>query len=197
MNLHELGLFIAHWLKLQVGTDVAILVRANDRRPQSWCLAGPHGAQRAQTAAVQVMQAQAEAGYDKTDYFLYTTTPPTAMCLGMAKRCHVKALVFLTGKHILYSTPEDVAQLPRPLSQTMKDMLAGMWVNEEPWKKIAAYRAKFAGPSIVATLYNGNVRAWNSWIEQLSMISEVGFVWLTLPDRCQLQPVKPPSFSGN
>lgn len=197
MNIHELGLFIAHWLKLHTRNDVAILVRTNDRRPQSWCQAGAHGARRAQSAAVQLMQAQAEASYDKTDYYLYTTAAPTAMCLGMAKRCHIVGLVFLSGKHILYNTPDDAGQPPRPLTQAMKEMIAGTWVVEEPWKQIAAYRARFAGPSIVATLHNGNARAWDAWIEQLGTVREVAFVWLTLPDNRQLKPVKAPSFAGN
>jgi hypothetical protein len=194
MNLHELGILIVHTLKAQTGTEVALLVRKDTRRPESWCKAGPNGSRRAETACVRVMQAQAQAGFAPADYYLYTTEPPTPMDLGMGVRCHVSAAFFLHGAEIRYNAPQDVNAGPRVLTQEMKEMIAGLWAAGDEWKQVEANFAKHRVPGVAATVHANVAQAWRLWLGALSRIPEVGMVWLTLPHRAELKHVPAPRF---
>jgi tRNA(Arg) A34 adenosine deaminase TadA len=115
MKLHEAGLVLAHTLAFKHGSDVALLVRADSGTPEGWALGDSARARDAKTACVHAMQAQAEVKFGKTDYYLYTTALPTPMCLGMAKRCHVKQVLYIADGSVVWSGPEDVVCVSHPL----------------------------------------------------------------------------------
>lgn len=196
MTLCELGILIVYYLKLNFGCDVALLVRADNRQPESWASAGEGGRQRAATACVQLMQAQAERGYAPTDYYLFTTEHPSAMCLGMAKRCHVAAVIFLDEGKIKFNTWKDIGSAPRPLTEEMAEMIAGLWVQEAPWHDLHVYLQKKGVPGIANAITTGNAGAFGIWLTALNKVREVSFVWLTLPHNRHLQPVAAPRFRG-
>jgi tRNA(Arg) A34 adenosine deaminase TadA len=194
MNIYELGMFFAYYIKSQANADVALLVRKDTRRPESWCREGAGGASRAATACVRVLQAQAEAGFAGTDYYLFTTKDPTAMCLGMCRRCHVTAVVFMENGKLRYKTWEDVSAPSRALTGAMEEMIAGLWAAEDPWKGMEAAIQKKGSPSILSAFAANNAPAMQAWVAALFSIPEVAFVWGTLPHSRELQPVAAPRF---
>lgn len=96
MNLHEALLFFVHRAKASRGVDVAAIVRP-DGTPEgiAYSRRGAN-AHSFKTAAVNLVKGMSEANaIGPTDYYLYTTYPPTKMCLGLAMRCHVTEAFFL------------------------------------------------------------------------------------------------------
>jgi tRNA(Arg) A34 adenosine deaminase TadA len=196
MNLFELGILVVYYIKFKTSaSDVALLVRADNRYPESWCRAGSHGSTRAETACVRVMQAQAEKGYAPSDYYLFTTERPTPMCLGMTRRCHIKEVIFLDRSRIRCNNWQNFNGGPQRLTQAMEEMIAGIWVPESPWRDLEA-KLRANVPSVGQAIARKNAQAMTAWLVALSNIREASYIWLTLPHNRELQPVPAPRFRG-